>query len=60
MRQEVKMGKLVIDGNSVYEIDEDCIQRRGEKGREKNKGREEESGQEFVRRQLNKEYTFKH
>ncbi|MCI9531809.1 MAG: hypothetical protein HFH38_08685 [Lachnospiraceae bacterium] len=23
------MGKLVIDGNSVYEIDEECVRRKG-------------------------------
>lgn len=30
-------GKLVIDGNSVYELDEECIQKRRdhEKGQEK-------------------------
>lgn len=27
------MGKLVIDGNSVYEIDEDCIRRKEESQR---------------------------
>ena len=30
------MGKLIIDGNSVYEIDEECI-RRKEKEKQKNK-----------------------
>ena len=30
------MGKLIIDGNSVYEIDEECS-RRKEKEKQKNK-----------------------
>lgn len=35
------MGKLVIDGNSVYEIDEDCIRKRGEQERwQREKGKE--------------------
>jgi hypothetical protein len=24
----VKMGRLIIDGNSVYEVDEECLKRR--------------------------------
>ena len=29
------MGKLIIDGNSVYEVDEDCLkQKEKEEGRE--------------------------
>ena len=24
----IKMGKLIIDGNSVYEIDEECVKKR--------------------------------
>ena len=23
------MGKLIIDGNSVYEVDEECLKKRG-------------------------------
>lgn len=34
------MGKLVIDGNSVYEIDENCIRRK-----EKEKSQRKEGGQ---------------
>ncbi len=34
------MGKLVIDGNSVYELDEACMQKKGEA--EKKKRREQE------------------
>ncbi len=34
------MGKLVIDGNSVYEIDEDCIRRK-----EKEESQRKEGGQ---------------
>lgn len=34
------MGKLIIDGNSVYEIDEECIRR---KEREKREREEEET-----------------
>lgn len=36
------MGKLVIDGNSVYEIDEDCI-RNKEYKREKDNEQQEEN-----------------
>lgn len=38
------MGKLIIDGNSVYEIDEECI-RKKEKQKQKEKekkGKEEQ------------------
>ena len=37
------MGRLIIDGNSVYELDEECIRRKEEKSREKNaqRGRNE-------------------
>lgn len=31
------MGKIIIDGNSVYEVDEECIRRR-----ERRENREEE------------------
>lgn len=37
------MGKLVIDGNSVYEIDEDCV-RRKEKEERLQTGRETAEG----------------
>lgn len=37
------MGKLIIDGNSVYEIDEDCI-RRKEKEQSQRKEREQTEG----------------
>ena len=30
------MGRLIIDGNSVYELDEECIRRKEQKNREKN------------------------
>lgn len=39
------MGKLVIDGNSVYEIDEDCIRRkedRDSRQKEKKEGYDRE------------------
>ncbi|MCI8859772.1 MAG: hypothetical protein HFI71_09715 [Lachnospiraceae bacterium] len=29
------MGRLVIDGNSVYEIDEECIRKREQQERKK-------------------------
>lgn len=35
------MGKLIIDGNSVYEIDEECIRKK-----EKNKKEQEEQKKE--------------
>ncbi len=28
MKKGIKMGKLIIDGNSVFEIDEQCLKRR--------------------------------
>lgn len=30
-----EMGRLVIDGNSVYEIDEECIRKREQQERKK-------------------------
>ncbi len=35
------MGKLIIDGNSVYEVDEECIRKKEREKREKS-GRQEE------------------
>ncbi len=29
------MGTLIIDGNSVYEVDDECMQKRGTQGDEK-------------------------
>ena len=26
------MGRLIIDGNTVYEIDEECMRRKGQNG----------------------------
>ena len=38
------MGKLVIDGNSVYELDEECIRRRKDQDKEREKeGKNKES-----------------
>lgn len=37
------MGKLIIDGNSVYEIDEECIRK---KERQRNSKAEEEKKRE--------------
>jgi len=36
------MGKLIIDGNSVYEIDEECIRKK----EKESKGKKEEKKQE--------------
>ena len=36
------MGRLVIDGNSVYEIDEECLRRR-----ENHEKRQEETSQVY-------------
>ncbi len=37
-------GKLVIDGNSVYELDEECIRRRKDQDKEREKeGKNKES-----------------
>ena len=33
--------RLVIDGNAVYEIDEDCIQKKKNRGFKERKSREE-------------------
>ena len=33
------MGKLVIDGNSVYELDEACMQKKGEAEKQRNRRR---------------------
>ncbi|MEY8390016.1 hypothetical protein AALA98_01370 [Lachnospiraceae bacterium 45-W7] len=40
-------GKLVIDGNSVYELDEDCMRKRREQDKEREK---EGKGKESKRR----------
>lgn len=31
------MGKLIIDGNSVYELDEACVRRREQREQQRNK-----------------------
>ena len=36
------MGKLIIDGNSVYEIDEECLRRR-----ENHEEQQKETGREY-------------
>ena len=48
------MGKLVIDGNCVYEIDEECIRRKenqekGQREMDKRRGRPASSGKESYR-----------
>lgn len=35
------MGKLIIDGNSVYEIDEECIRKKEKKKQGKKEGEEQ-------------------
>ncbi len=40
-------GKLVIDGNSVYELDEECIRKKREQDKEREK---EGKGRESKRR----------
>lgn len=40
-------GKLVIDGNSVYELDEECIRKKREHDKEREK---EGKGRESKRR----------
>lgn len=35
------MGKLIIDGNSVYEVDEECIRKKEREKREKSGGQKE-------------------
>lgn len=49
------MGKLVIDGNCVYEIDEECIRRKenqekGQREMDKRRGRPASSEKESHRR----------
>ncbi|WP_278335660.1 hypothetical protein [Roseburia sp. 499] len=40
------MGKLIVDGNSVYEIDEECIRKKEkQKQKEKEKKEKEEKKQ---------------
>lgn len=36
------MGKLIIDGNSVYEIDEECIREKEKKKQGKKEGEDQE------------------
>lgn len=38
------MGRLVIDGNSVYELDESCIQRKENEKRRQEDRREKREG----------------
>ena len=38
-----KMGKLIIDGNSVYEIDEECMRQKEEKERKQQKPEEKDN-----------------
>lgn len=40
------MGRLIIDGNSVYELDEECMRRREQKEGRRESERGEERGQE--------------
>jgi hypothetical protein len=54
IRREL-MGKLVIDGNCVYEIDEECIRRKenqekGQREMDKRRGRPASSEKESYRR----------
>ncbi len=45
------MGKLIIDGNSVYEIDEECMERQTRKNpRFPGQGREQNAGEQEVKR----------
>ena len=43
------MGKLVIDGNSVYELDEVCIRKKDDEERrhKENQERKEDKGREL-------------
>ena len=34
------MGRLIIDGNTVYEIDEECMRRKGQNGASGKTGQE--------------------
>ncbi len=43
------MGKLVIDGNSVYEIDEECIRKKEEQEKQRNRKKEEYGKGEHLR-----------
>ncbi len=34
------MGRLIIDGNTIYEIDEECMRRKGRNGSSEKAGQE--------------------
>ena len=36
------MGQLIIDGNSVYEIDEECIRKKEKESKEKKEEKKQE------------------
>ena len=38
------MGKLIIDGNSVYEVDEECVRRREAKNSPKEEQKKRDTG----------------
>lgn len=40
-KDKIKMGKLIIDGNSVYEIDEACQRKKEEEQRKERKEEQE-------------------
>lgn len=48
------MGKLVIDGNSVYEIDEDCIRRKEKEENQRKEGGQAEGSLSYNDRSLPK------
>lgn len=41
MRIDIMRNRLIIDGNAVYEIDEECVSKREEEERNKNKRRKD-------------------
>ena len=54
----VKMGRLIIDGNSVYEVDEACLRAKEGKKRDRteqsHRGRENPSGRKQERNETKK------
>ena len=46
-----KMGKLIIDGNKVYEIDEECLEKKRHKEQEERKENGNRNGGETVKKQ---------
>lgn len=51
------MGKLIIDGNKVYEIDEECLEKKRHKEQEERKREWERNRKEKNSREKNRKGT---